>query len=289
MDDHKFKVACIVDPKFAIKNHSSADKESIDIGFAFACGHGYLKLAKKLFKSYPQLDVSNHTECAFRLACRNGHYDIVKWLLKIDIKYDKQINIHVYNNYSFRKACKYGHYKIIKFLIKYDECYIRDKNDYAFRLACKNGHLHIAKFLLDKDKSIDIFAKGFHAYIGACINGHMDLVRWLYELAVLKSNNDVTKMWHMNHFVFPNVCRNGHIDIAQYIYYKHSNFDISCNKDFAFIYSCQNNHIKLAIWLCNLSNKYELDIDFDNKRITYFQCHEFPITKKYIHYKDVNI
>ena len=277
MNNHKFIHACIYHPEYAEKNHASQDIKDIDIGFAFACGEGYLNLAKKLFKNHYELNINNHDDCAFRLACRNGHYNVVKWLYKISQKYGAPIDLHIYDNDPLRKACKYGHLKIIKFLFFHDEFDIGAMDEYAFRLACKNGHMNVAIYLLEEDETINIFAKGFHAYTGACINGYLEMEKWLDGLAKKKGTKHVKRMKKLDHFIFKNVCSNGHFDMAQYIYSKHDDFDIACDKDFPFRYSCQRNHMELAVWLFCLSDRYILHIR--NDRITYHTCNEYPTNK----------
>lgn len=281
MNNHKFIHACIFNPEYAEKNHASQDIKDIDIGFAFACGEGYLDLAKKLFKNHSKLNINNHDDCAFRLACRNGHYKVVKWLYNISYKYNLTIDMYVYDNDPLRKASKYGHLKIVKFLLCYGGSDIRERDDYAFRLACKNGHINVATCLLDEDPKINIFAKGFHAYTGACINGHLEMAKWLDGLAKKKGKIHYKKIEKLDHFVFKYVCYNGYYDMAQHLYSKHDDFDISCDKDFPFRYSCQNNHIELAVWLFLLSDRYVLHIR--NNRITYHTCNEYPTDKKLIY------
>lgn len=70
---------------------------TLEIGFAYACGEGYLKLAKKLFKTYKKLNINNHNDCAFRLACRNGHYKVAKWLWETGMEHNSDVNIYIYN------------------------------------------------------------------------------------------------------------------------------------------------------------------------------------------------
>ena len=58
-------------------------------------------------------------EKGFRLACRNGYIEILKYLIDVaGIKNNNTnkngINIYVKNEKAFRKACANGHIEIVK-------------------------------------------------------------------------------------------------------------------------------------------------------------------------------
>ena len=77
--------------------------------FIIYCIDGELDNIKKI--SLKNCDL----ECGFRWACRNGHCDIIQYLVnlyKTDNTY-KPINI---NNNGFRWACDKGHYNIVRYL-----------------------------------------------------------------------------------------------------------------------------------------------------------------------------
>ena len=48
--------------------------------FESMCKEGHLDDAKKLYEINPTIDISDSNEEAFRLSCKCGHLDVVKWL-----------------------------------------------------------------------------------------------------------------------------------------------------------------------------------------------------------------
>jgi len=134
------------------------------------CKEGHLELAKsiyyKKYKDYKSfigkegnddehcnwlislenqnLDIHYEEDEAFRLACFNGHLDIVKWLLTLE---DKP-NINAKNDEAFIQSCANGQLDIIKWLLTLeDKPNIRNQNDNAFKLACIFDRIKIAKLL----------------------------------------------------------------------------------------------------------------------------------------------
>ena len=66
------------------------------------------------------VDIHANSEGFFRVACYNGHLNIVKYLIKLGEKERNPIDIHVWNDYAFRDAIKH------KELLEYLE-YLREK------------------------------------------------------------------------------------------------------------------------------------------------------------------
>ena len=76
-------------------------------------------------------------------ACKEGRLDKVVELI------NDEVNVHANNEDGFRSACKNGHLEVIKYLMSLDDKpNIHAYEDYGFRFACKNGHLEVIKYLM---------------------------------------------------------------------------------------------------------------------------------------------
>ena len=122
--------------------------------FIIYCIDGELDNIKKI--SLKNCDL----ECGFRWACRNGHCDIIQYLVnlyKTDINgnintYDP-IYIHAFGELGFTWACMNGHYDIVQYLVnlyKTDNTYKPiNINNNGFRWACDKGHYNIVRYLCE--------------------------------------------------------------------------------------------------------------------------------------------
>lgn len=97
---------------------------------------------------YLILDKVGKAHRAFRLACKNGNLDVVKYLHS---NYPGSIGIGTYDNY-------------------------------ALRLACQNGHTDVVQYLIDNFGSIiDVAAMRFSAVKKACTNNRPGVLRLLID------------------------------------------------------------------------------------------------------------
>ena len=122
---------------------------------------------------------------AFKLACKNGHWKLIKFLMEEPTKFDCDVNAKNWQGLTaFQWSCFEGCTKIVEILIeKSHELKIKLNRrtkwlrKCGFHLACTNGHSKIADMLMLKsaEHNIDLNAKdgdrrtAFHM---ACSNGH---------------------------------------------------------------------------------------------------------------------
>src|SRR5579872_3278362 len=100
---------------------------------------------------YGKLDTKEH----FPTIIRKGNFYICKYILRIN----ENINIHVYSEHAFELACAQGHFQIVKWLVGLEQTYgkinIHADNECAFRGACREGHLAIAQWLIELEATHD--------------------------------------------------------------------------------------------------------------------------------------
>ena len=218
------------------------DKQEI---FDLLYEHGNLGYIKILREISPHIDIHANNENAFRCACREGYFDIVKWLWGISRgEMKKPIDIHV-------------------------------DDEYAFRSSCGEGHLEIAKWLLEisiqNSDIIDIHARDDVAFCWSCEGGYIDVAKWLWEISQRETKNLINI--HVDYeYPFRFSCEEGHLDMAKWLWeISEGNINIHVIDDFAFRRACTGGHLDVAKWLWEVSqremfddNKWPINIHVDN-------------------------
>jgi ankyrin repeat protein len=167
--------------------------------FIRACEQGDLREAYYYFNKIPESVRSSYISAddfrPFRLACKNGHLDVARWLLR----QKPNIDIFARNNESFINACKNGHLNVAQWLYqksiqRHQTIDISLEDGFAFREACGNGHLDVCQWLFQTDPSIDITARYNDAFERACMNRHLNVAQWLASLkpeySIVDENSD---------------------------------------------------------------------------------------------------
>ena len=121
--------------------------------FKMACKYGHLDVVKQLLRWKPTIDISIDNEYAFRTACQNGHLSVIRQL----VKWKSSINISAIDEYDFMRVCGNGHLPIIKQLYEWKPLEIKAYcNENVFRYACEKGKLQIVKQLIEWNPDIDV-------------------------------------------------------------------------------------------------------------------------------------
>lgn len=196
-------------------NSLNDSDESIDLSiynevtFNYACGSGYLAMAKWLLQVNPHINIYANNAWPFSMACRKGQLLIVQWLLSdyprlhefiqyddifenTCIAYDRdpkiamwllEINpaIHVSAN-TFVSICKSGEIALAKKVwdLNPDMRIFLDCND-VFQTVCLCGEINMAKWMLEISPNIDIAANNHNAFRLACGYHELEVVHWLQE------------------------------------------------------------------------------------------------------------
>ncbi|CAC5410694.1 unnamed protein product [Mytilus coruscus] len=125
------------------------------------------------------------------LACRIGHIEVVKLLLKYGAEVDK-MSEDVINDYDFPRidqngytplfaACQRKYYKIVDILLE------KGANvNIALYDACREGYLDTVQFLAQKGADVNsICPNGQTALYAACIAGYYTIVKFLIDRGAL--------------------------------------------------------------------------------------------------------
>ena len=113
--------------------------------FQWSCRNGHLEVVKWLVETFDDIDVHAENEEAFILSCVHGYLEIAKWLFETF----GDIDVHANNDEAFRYSCSYGHLEIVKWLVKtFDDIDVHIHNEEAFRRSCETGQLEVAKLLI---------------------------------------------------------------------------------------------------------------------------------------------
>lgn len=116
-----------------------------------ACGVGNTKIVQFFIDNAPEtLNAKN--DFAFRIACRNGHLDIVKCLVELGV------NPQTCNNYGLNVACCFGHLEIVKYLVE-NGADIHESNDLPLCQALAGSHKRVIAFLQEQGAFVSDFNK----------------------------------------------------------------------------------------------------------------------------------
>lgn len=132
-----------------------------------------------------KIDIRAKDDYAFRFACKNGHFDIVKYLIQLSERKNSKrtINIQVNNGIPLQHACENGHLDIVKYLLVKGSII----NNSILPLSCRNGHLDIVKYLVEEIK-IDIYEKDYKTFFYAIKSNNPEIINYLLQID--KENNN---------------------------------------------------------------------------------------------------
>ncbi|KAL1139940.1 hypothetical protein AAG570_006917 [Ranatra chinensis] len=125
------------------------------------------------------------------MACRNGHYDVVEYLVdrcNADIEQPGSV---VFDGETIEGApplwcaAAAGHFGVVKFLVKRGASVnsITKTNSTPLRAACFDGHYEIVKFLVEQGADIEVSNRHGHTCLMiACYKGHYQIAHFLLRL-----------------------------------------------------------------------------------------------------------
>ena len=149
---------------------------------------GQIEAFKTSLKQEEDENIKNERgETPFFLACKNGHFRIVQFLLKnTDLKIDCNAKAKWRCVTAFHMACQLGHLDVVKILLENATALGIDVNARAgctaFHSACTNGHSDVVKILMKNATalSIDLNEKdycGVAPFLHGCNHAKTDVVK----------------------------------------------------------------------------------------------------------------
>ncbi len=207
-----------------------------------------------LYSACPTLNIHNHSECAFRTACKHGNVRVARWLYDIGMTTGKPVDIHVYNDYPVRKACRSGNWDLLSWLFNLDDMMPFEMDDYyPFKMAARFGHNELAQSFYHSDPSVSETAMHY-ALKHCCSSGNSEMVSW-----ILKTKKGISVRFN-NDICLNEACDNNHLLVARILYYYDKTVNLGLNGGQLFRQGCNRQHIDLVEWLIRHNSSFAAEI-----------------------------
>lgn len=159
-----------------------------------------------------ETDIDSCKYNCFKVACENGHLEIVKLLYS---KYKDVIDINSDFSSALSFACENGHFEIVKYLCE-NGADDSVSEYYGFKICCEKGWLKIVKYFVEKGHNIRMSNDA--GFINACINNNIDIVKYfltkcVYYKAVIVNNK--VKNWKIDNIFEKFACSKSYDDIIK--------------------------------------------------------------------------
>lgn len=236
----------------------------------FATKNGHFELVKFLLPKFKEY------KYVLEIASKYGNLEIVKFILEIynhEHVLDQQMNLEMLKKLtteysvdygrSLMLATEHGHLEVIKLLIANG---LHSDQDSALKHASRNGHLEIVKVLIENGANVNI---DDYPLTSASLHGHLEVVKFLLQNInpdYFKINPNVLAL------SFRYASSNGHLEIVKLL--KNLGANIHAHKDYALREAITNNHLEVVKFLIKHGNykSYLLhrDIWDDRYEFSYF-------------------
>jgi len=163
----------------------------------------------------------------FRLACANGHLEVLKWLLKFEeeLYYTEGYT----NKYVINKKLPFN------FRLNFNEC---------FKNACINGHHEMAKFIYEyykpgNPRKISFKKLKFKLFYDSIKKGSLEHLQWLYNKFQRHPTFRIIKKYADQ--VLIDACQNNDPRVVKWLYsLKNVKFNIGCQDSRPFMVTYRN-------------------------------------------------
>lgn len=260
--------------------------------FSLACEFGFIEYMTYLGNK-KSVDIHAYGEDPFRSACRSGHLECVKLLVKMGESINSKINIHLNREDAFLLACENGHLSVAKYLIElgesaYKMINIHECDDYVLRVCCQNGHLEVLQWLLQlgETNTYNMFSlcRGIYyvdtennQLIEKCIlniTHGLEIAKWLVSL----HDTGKYEFIYIGYKQFEICCRKNNFEFAKWVISVCESRNVKVNihmyDEFAFITACRHGNLEMAKWLVKLgeSGYGKIDIHSCGTKAYHYSC-----------------
>ncbi len=120
-----------------------------DYAFRVACMNGHVQVVRELLQlaGAHRVDVHALEEHAFRLACQNGNVDVVELLLSLTG--DRRVNVAAERHEALQRACEFKRVEVVRRLLDLSDerATPRDIQEQLFKYALAEGHAELAEVI----------------------------------------------------------------------------------------------------------------------------------------------
>ena len=190
----------------------------------------------------PYTKQNDKGETLLHLACRNGHFDIVRTLIEV-YDFNVEYNLDKQNNSSLHAACASEQFKVVAYLCQ--QLHIKAESlQSAFLIACKAGCLPIVKLLFciiftrdrvkssiyqdniilfkvnanDLKRMVPINLHFASCLNSACSNGHLHIIKFLLEEVSLLFSLENIIHNNCKPLLMQTACERGYYEIFDYLF-----------------------------------------------------------------------
>jgi ankyrin repeat protein len=271
------------------------DHNRINDAICYASMYGHLEVVKHLYENNKKnADITVYKNCPIRIASKNGHLGLVKYL------HANGADFTEYNNRAICDASKNGHLEVVKYLHE-NGADITVCSNYPIRIASENGNLELVKYLHTNGANLRDNAE--NAMVQAIWGNNLDVVKYLHETGEFQHNVvfvaagcgylDIVKYFKEvgkslvdgRNYSLRCAAGNGHLEMVKYL---HANgADV---KDYTYNYNAVNmasmyGHLDVVKYFYTESGK-----DIECARTALHKAIEYKKTKiiEYIHTNGVS-
>lgn len=257
----------ILNREISLERYRNMKPYDVQMEVYDACEEGDIKLIKSLLEDKDlNVDINCFNGCFLHKAAKNGHLEIVKYLLT-STTLKENINIHSGNGEALKEACENGHLDIVKYLLTSlelkDHADIYANNNSAFRMACEKQQIEIIEYLLT-DSSLkqrfNLEEHGFTPMIIACNKDNVEMAKIFLDTPNLETALDIQKDEDV---IFRNALHSKAIKVIHYFIFDKN---IKKTEHIESMLAEKPNHI-VEKWFTTREFKNRLENKFQEKNI----------------------
>jgi ankyrin repeat protein len=232
----------------------------IDECFLLVCSMGNFTMVSRFMdEKRNKIHLTHQNYLAFRTACKKGHVEIVKLLLK-----EPDIDPSADYNYAIKWASSNNHVQVLRLLLNDGRANPGANMQLAIRLACKYSHIESVALLL-QDSRVDASVEYNQCIREAAMKGRNEIVEQLLQ------NNEVNPADRDN-FALRAACLNGHIKCVT-ILLQDGRVDASDENYQALQWSIEKKHVDIVRMLVDFFREVPLPLEIQ-KQIQKLFYHE---------------